>query len=60
MPKTSIHPPGDKMQKALKAFSELVEIKPEVDRGKLLQQIAMQFDLSPKECDFLERNFKDT
>ncbi len=58
MPKTSIHPPGDKMQKAIKEFSELLENQPELDRGKLLEKVVRKFDLSPKECDFLERHFK--
>ncbi len=58
MPKTTIHPPGDKIQKAIKEFSELLEEKPEIDRRKLLEKVVKKFDLSPKECDFLERNFK--
>jgi hypothetical protein len=57
MPKTTIHPPGEKMQKALKEFLDLQERKPEKDRRQLLQEVAMKFDLSPKECDFLDRHF---
>lgn len=48
----------DKIQKAIKEFSELLEEKPEIDRRKLLEKVVKKFDLSPKECDFLERNFK--
>lgn len=58
MPKTTIHPPGDKMQKAIKAFSEISTDNPELERWKLLEKVVKQFDLSPKECDFLERHFK--
>jgi hypothetical protein len=58
MPKSTIHPPGEKIQKAIKEFSELLTEKPECKRGKLLEDIARRFDLSPKECDFLERHFK--
>ena len=58
MPKTTIYPPGDKMQKAIKEFSELVEEKPEIERCKLLEKVVKKFDLSPRECDFLERHFK--
>lgn len=58
MPKTTIHPPGEKIQKAIKEFSALLTEKPESKRGKLLEDIARRFDLSPKECDFLERHFK--
>lgn len=58
MPKTTIHPPGDKIQKAIREFSELLEEKPEIDRRKLLEKVVKKFDLSPKDCDFLERHFK--
>ncbi|MGB3212581.1 MAG: hypothetical protein WBB19_17905 [Desulforhopalus sp.] len=58
MPKTTIHPPGDKIQKAIREFSELLEENPEVDRRKLLEKVVRNFDLSPKDCDFLERHFK--
>ena len=58
MPKTTIHPPGDKMQKAIKEFSQLLEENPEIERWKLLEKVVKNFDLSPKESDFLERHFK--
>jgi hypothetical protein len=58
MTKTTIHPPGEKIQKAIKEFSVLLEEKPEIERWKLLEKVVKQFDLSPKECDFLERHFK--
>ena len=57
MPKTTIHPPGDKMQKAIKEFSQLLEEKPEIERRRLLEKVVIKFDLSPKECEFLERHF---
>jgi hypothetical protein len=59
MPKTTIHPPGDKLQKAIKEFSELVEENPDIERWKLLEKVVKKFDLSPKDCDFLERHFKN-
>ncbi|MCP4341571.1 MAG: hypothetical protein GY799_22495 [Desulfobulbaceae bacterium] len=59
MTKTTIHPPGDKIQKAVREFSELLEENPENDRQKLLEKVVKKFDLSPKECDFLERHFKN-
>lgn len=59
MTKTTIHPPGDKIQKAVREFSELLEGNPENDRQKLLEKVVKKFDLSPKECDFLERHFKN-
>ena len=59
MPKDTIHPSGDKIKKAIKEFSELLAKKPGKNRRKLLQEVAMKFDLSPNECAFLERHFQD-
>lgn len=54
----AIMPPGDKIQKAVREFSELLEKNPTEERGKLLQKVAMKYDLTPKECDFFERHFR--
>lgn len=59
MTKTTIYPPGDKIQKAVREFSELLEKNPENDRRKLLEKVVKKFDLSPKDCNFLERHFKN-
>jgi hypothetical protein len=59
MPKTTIHPPGEKMKKAIQELSELLVSKPDKNRLELLQQVAMKFDLSPNEYAFLERHFKE-
>ena len=59
MPKTTIHPPGDKVQKAIKAFCELLAEKPAMTRRSLLEKIVMKYDLSPKEGEFLERHCID-
>jgi hypothetical protein len=59
MPKTTIHPPGEKLQKAVQEFSQLLQDQPDANRRKLLEKIVMEFDLSPKECDFLERHLAD-
>lgn len=59
MPKTTIHPPGDKMKKAILELSELLAAKPEKNRRQLLEKVAIKFDLSPNECAFLERHFKE-
>lgn len=59
MPKSTIHPPGDKMKKAIQELSELLTCKPERKRQQLLEQVAMKFDLSPNECAFLERHFNE-
>lgn len=58
MPKTTIHPPGDKLQKAIREFSELLEENPKIERRKLIETVVKRFDLSPKDCEFLERQLK--
>jgi len=51
--------PGDKMKKAICAFSELTRQYPEKSRAALLLQVEIQFDLSPKECGFLNKHLTD-
>ena len=48
--------PGDKMKKAVCAFAELLREHPEKSRVSLLHQVEIRFDLSPKECDFLNNH----
>lgn len=50
-------PPGEKVARALKDFTELLELKPDKKRSKILQEVVLKHDLSPKEADFLERHF---
>ena len=59
MPKCTIHPPGEKIKKAIVELSELIKNNPEKKRSHLLQQLAIKFDLSPNECAFLERHFQE-
>lgn len=51
--------PGDKMKKAICAFTELLREHPEKSRAALLHQVEIQFDLSPKECEFLDSNLSE-
>jgi hypothetical protein len=57
VPKDSIYPAGDKITKAIKEFSFLLEEKPDRTRHQLLCEVALRFDLSPRECIFLEEHF---
>ncbi len=52
---TTIHPAGEKLQKAVKEFSYLISQNPNKPRSKIMQEVELKFDLSPKECDFLQR-----
>ncbi len=59
---SSQHPtqrPGDKKKQALAELSALVKKYPEKSRKALLQQVEIQFDLTPKECEFLDKNFQE-
>jgi len=49
--------PGDKLKKALVLFSELQERKSKKTKKQLLQEVEIAFDLSPLECEFLEKHF---
>jgi len=57
MSESTLFPPGDKLQKAVKEFSDLLLEKPEKERRHLLQEIELKYDLSPKDCEFLNRHF---
>ena len=48
---------GDKKKQALTELSELLIKYPDKSRKELLQQVEIKFDLTPKECDFLNKNF---
>ena len=48
--------PGDKMRKAIDAFCELKQLWPEKTTKELLDTVTRKFDLSPLECDFLQRH----
>lgn len=58
MSKTSIFPPGDKIIKAIKEYSEQLEREGKEKQNQILQKIILKYDLSPKECAFMERHFQ--
>ncbi len=45
----------DKLKKAVQYFSDMVESYPQKSRIELLQKVQLQFDLSPAECEFLNK-----
>ncbi|MEJ2058773.1 MAG: hypothetical protein P8X39_13150 [Desulfofustis sp.] len=45
---------GDKLKKA-----ELIELHPEKSRLELLEKIQLKFDLSPADCEFLDRHLRE-
>ncbi len=46
----------DKLKKALHYFSELVASHPDKSRLELLHKVELQFDLSPADCEFLNKH----
>ena len=46
----------DKLKRAVAYFSELVESHPKRSRLELLHEVQLKFDLSPAECEFLNKN----
>jgi hypothetical protein len=56
---TSIYPPGDKIIKAIKEYSEELEAKGVEKQNEILQKVILKYDLSPKECDFMEKHFSN-
>ena len=53
----NIAPPSDKIKKALKWLSDAVQNEPDKSRRQLLEQAEIRFNLSPRECEFLNTNF---
>ncbi len=54
-----IMPSGDKMKKTLLWIGEMILAHPEKSRQKIIREAEVRFDLSPKECDFVDRNLQD-
>jgi hypothetical protein len=55
----SIMPQGEDLRKAVKWISEEREADPEATLSKLVGQASTKFDLSPIDCEFLSRFFKE-
>jgi hypothetical protein len=54
-----IMPSGDKMKKTLCWISETIKEHPEKNRQQIISEAEIRFDLSPKECDFIDRKLRD-
>ena len=54
-----ILPSGDKMKKTLCWISEMIKAHPEKNRQQIISEAEIRFDLSPKECDFVDRKLRD-
>ena len=52
-----IQPPGEKMKKVLCWVSEMLEQHPEKKRIEIFRDAEIRFDLTPRECEFLDTQF---
>lgn len=48
-----LQPSGEKMKKTLIWLSEMLKSCPDKSRTQILQEAEIRFDLSPRECEFL-------
>ena len=53
-----IMPSGDKMKKTLIWISEMLHTHPDKSRQQIISEAEIRFDLSPKECDFVDRKLR--
>lgn len=58
MSNTTIYPPGDKILKAIKEYSDELTIKGVEKQNEIVQKIILKYDLSPKESAFMEKHFQ--
>ena len=53
----NIKPHGEKLRNAVKWISEQCKEHPHKPRRQIILDAEIRFDLSPKECEFLQRKF---
>ncbi len=56
---STIKPQGEKLRNAVKWISEKRKENPDTNLSHLVDQASFQFDLSPKDSEFLLRFVKD-
>ena len=59
MTNTDLLTTSTSLQKAVVWIGETMRQHPEKQRGKVLAEAELRFDLTPAECEFLNRNFKE-
>lgn len=50
--------PGDTLRKAIQEYSEMQQRDPKTPHKSLLEIVAVKFDLSPLQCEFLDKQLK--
>ncbi|MCK5341316.1 MAG: hypothetical protein KAJ60_09595 [Desulfobulbaceae bacterium] len=56
-PSKGQQPQGEKIRKAIRWISDTVLEHPEKKRRDILRDAEIRFDLTPKECEFLNSKF---
>jgi len=56
---TTVQPQGEKLKNAVRWISDKRKDDPEANLAKLVDEAGFQFDLSPKDSEFLLRFVKD-
>ena len=54
----AIQTSGDRMKKTLCWISEMLREHPGKNRQQIISDAEIRFDLSPKECDFIDRKLR--
>jgi len=55
----TVTPKGENLKKAVRFISEKRQENPDINLNKLVDDAGLQFDLSPKDCEFLLRFVRD-
>ena len=54
-----LQPTGDKMRRVVLWISETVQANPQKKRMAILREAEIKFDLSPRECEFIETKLNE-
>ena len=55
----NIKPTGEKMRRVVLWISETVQANPQKNRLAILREAEIKFDLSPRECEFVESKLNE-
>ena len=55
-----LQPTGEKMRRVVLWISETVQANPQKNRLDILREAEIKFDLSPRECEFIETKLNET
>lgn len=56
----TVEPQGENIRRALKWISNITLTHPEKKRKDILREAELRFDLTPRECEFLNARFCDS